>query len=109
MVGNVNNNGSSYVAAGSYQNVWSFGNRSGAVTASFDGTSYGSNVTANTVMTGGVTFGTNGSPITSGGKSLTLNGAFFSGGSGNPVAGQAGSFAISGTNYKAGGTFAAQK
>jgi len=109
MVGNVNSNGSSYVAAGSYQNVWSFGNRSGAVTASFDGTTYGSNVTANTVMTGGVTFGTNGSPITSGGKSLTLNGAFFSGGSGNPVAGQAGSFAISGTNYKAGGTFAAQK
>ena len=109
MVGNVNNNGSSYIAAGSYQNVWSFGNRSGALTATFDGTTYGSNVTANTFRTGDVTFGTNGTPITSGGKSLTVNGAFFSGGTSNPVAGQAGSFGITGTNYKAAGTFAAQK
>lgn len=109
MVGNVNNNGSAYIAAGSYQNVWSFGNRSGVVTASFDGTTYGGGVTANTVMTGGVTFGTNGTPIASGGKSLSISGAFFSGGTGNPVAGQAGSFGITGTNYKAGGTFAAQK
>jgi hypothetical protein len=92
-----------------YQNVWSFGNRSGVVTATFDGTTYGGGVTANTVMTGGATFGTNGTAITAGGRSLTLNGAFFSGGTGNPVAGQGGSFAIAGSSYKAGGTFAAQK
>ena len=68
-------------------------------------------------MTGSnaVTFGTlsaqggTSAPIVSGGKSLSLNGAFFSGGSGNPVAGQAGSFGVTGTNYKAAGTFAAQK
>ena len=64
------------------------GNRSGVVTATFDGTTYGGGVTANTVMTGGATFGTNGTAITAGGRSLTLNGAFFSGGTSNPVAGQ---------------------
>lgn len=115
MVGNVNNNGSSYIAAGSYQNVWSFGSRSGAVTATFDGTTFG-NGSTNTYMTGANTpnFGTltaqggTSAPIVAGGKSLTLNGAFMSG-TGSPVAGQAGSFAITGTNYQAGGTFAAQK
>ena len=109
MVGNVVNGGNSYVQPGSYQNVWNFGNRSGIVTATFDGTTYGGGVTANTVMTGGATFGTNGTAIAAGGRSLTLNGAFFSGGTNNPVAGQGGSFAITGTAYKAGGTFAAQK
>jgi hypothetical protein len=116
MVGNVNNGGSSYIAAGSYQNVWSFGSRSGAVTATFDGTTFG-NGSTNTYMTGSSvnTFGTltgqggSSSPIVSGSKNLTINGAFFSGGTSNPVAGQAGSFAITGTSYKAGGTFAAQK
>ncbi len=119
MVGNVNNNGSSYIAAGSYQNVWSFGGRSGAVTATFDGTTFG-NGSTNTYMTGANvnTFGTltaqggTSAPIVSGAKNLTVNGAFFSGGTGNPVAGQAGSFAVtstSGPSYKAGGTFAAQK
>src|SRR5581483_4191816 len=109
MWGNVNNNGKSYIQAGTYQNVWSFGNRSGVVTATFDGTTFGGGVTANTVMTGGATVGTNGTAITSGNKSLTLNGAFFSGGAGNPDAGQAGSFSITGNNYKAGGVFAGQK
>ncbi len=119
LIGNVNNNGSSYVAAGSYQNVWSFGSRSGAVTATFDGTTFG-NGSTNTYLTSNsgsaVTFGTlsgvggTSSAITSGTKSLSLNGAFYSGGTGNPVAGQAGSFAVTGTgNYKAAGTFAAQK
>ncbi|MBS0549785.1 MAG: FecR domain-containing protein [Proteobacteria bacterium] len=116
MVGNVNNNGSSYIAAGSYQNVWNFGSRSGAVTATFDGTTFG-NGSTNTYMTGASTpnFGTlsaqggTSAPIVAGGRSLTLNGAFMSGGAGNPVAGQAGSFAVTGTNYQAGGTFAAQK
>jgi len=40
-------------------------------------------------------------------KTLNLNGAFV--GSGNPPQGQAGSFSITGGNYKAGGIFAAQK
>ena len=116
MVGNVGNNDRGYVAAGSYQNVWSFGSRSGAVTATFDGTTFG-NGSTNTYMTGAnaVTFGTltaqggTSAPIVAGSKSLSINGAFFSGGAGNPVAGQAGSFSITGTNYKAAGTFAAQK
>jgi len=113
---NVGNNDRGYVAAGSYQNVWSFGSRSGAVTATFDGTTFG-NGSTNTYMTGAnaVTFGTltaqggTSAPIVAGSKSLSINGAFFSGGAGNPVAGQAGSFSITGTNYKAAGTFAAQK
>jgi len=112
LVGNVNNNGSSYVQAGTYQNVWNFGSRNGAATVNFDGRTYGGPTTVNTVMTGGQTFGTNGTPIASGDRSLTLNGAFMSGGPGKPVAGQAGNFAINSTtgpSYKAGGTFAAQK
>jgi hypothetical protein len=117
MIGNVVNGGNSYIAAGTYQNVWSFGSQSGAVTATFDGTTYGTGST-NTYLnasSGSVNFGTltgvggTSAPIVSGGKSLTLNGAFFSGGTGNPVAGQAGSFGITGTNYQAGGTFAAKK
>jgi hypothetical protein len=110
MVGNVANGANSYVQAGSYQNVWSFGSQSGVVTASFDGTSFGGGVTANTVKTGDVTFGTGTGGISAGGKTLTLNGAFFSSASnGSNAAGQAGSFAITGSAYKAAGTFAAQK
>jgi trimeric autotransporter adhesin len=110
MVGNVVNGANSYVQAGSYQNVWSFGSQNGVVTANFDGTSFGGGVTANTFKTGDVTFGTSSGGITAGGKTLTLNGAFFSSASnGSNAAGQAGSFAITGSAYKAGGTFAAQK
>jgi hypothetical protein len=113
MVGNVNNNGVSYIAAGSYQNAWNFGTRSGVATVTFDGTTFGGGTTANTFNTAGtVTFGTQGTPITSGNKSLTLNGAFFQNGTSNPAAGQAGNFSITNTTgnpYKAAGTFAAQK
>lgn len=113
MVGNVNNNGVSYIAAGSYQNAWNFANRNGVATITFDGTTFGGGTTANTFNTAGtVTFGTQGTPITSGNKSLTLNGAFFQNGTSNPAAGQAGNFAITNTTgnpYKAAGTFAAQK
>jgi hypothetical protein len=42
------------------------------------------------------------------GRSLTLNGAFTSSAS-TVAAGQMGNFAITGPNYKAGGSFAAQK
>ena len=116
MIGNVVNGGNSYIASGTYQNVWSFGSQSGAVTATFDGTTYG-NGSTNTYLnasSGSVNFSTStgvggtSAPIVSGGRSLSLNGAFFSGG-GNAVAGQAGSFGVTGTNYQAGGTFAAKK
>ena len=113
MVGNVANGLNSYVAAGSYSNTWSFASGTGVVTAKYDGATFGGGVTANTILSGNNTTNfANISPIPSSGiagRSLSLSGSFFSGGSGNPVAGQAGSFAISGAGYKAGGIFAAQK
>lgn len=112
LVGNVANNGASYVAAGSYTNQWSFGQRSGIATVKFDGATFGGGVTANTVMNGnGPTFTSTGNGIGSSGvpgRSLTLNGAFFASPT-DPAKGQGGSFAVTGTGYQAGGTFAAQK
>jgi hypothetical protein len=109
MVGNVVNGLSSYVAAGSYQNVWSFAAAKGTVTATFDGATFGGGLSYNTATTSGSNFATISSPsLTSGGRTLSLSGSFYSSSS-SPVAGQAGSFGITGTGYKAGGTFAAQK
>jgi hypothetical protein len=112
MIGNVVNGVNSYVAAGSYSNTWNFAGRSGVVTANFDGATFGGGVTANTFLSGNTTNFANTSPIPSSGvagRNLNFSGSFFSGGPSNPVAGQAGSFAISGSGYKAGGTFAGQK
>jgi len=111
MVGNVQNGGSSYIAAGSYTNQWSFGSRSGIASISFDGATYGGGLTANTVMNGGGPTFSTASPLAStnvNGRSLTLSGSFFSSPS-VPAAAQAGSFAITGSSYTAGGTFAAGK
>jgi hypothetical protein len=105
MIGNVNNNGSSYLGAGSYSNAWNFGSQTGRVTASFDGTSFSGNTK---LVTGTVNF-TNDGNIAGGSRNMTLNGAFFSNGASNPAAGQAGNFAVTGTNYNAAGTFKAQK
>jgi hypothetical protein len=118
MVGNVVSGSSSYIASGTYQNIWNFGSRAGTVGATFDGTTYGSTTAGNFNTTNPVgtnTFSTNGAGnLTTGNNTLSLNGAFFSNGTANPVAGQAGSFAVTGTgtgaaSYQAGGTFAAKK
>jgi hypothetical protein len=111
MVGNVLNNGSAYIAAGSYTNQWSFGARSGIATITFDGARYGGGITANTVLNGGgPTFQTTAPLPSSGvtGRSLTLNGSFFASPS-DPAKYQAGSFGVTGAAYKAGGIFAGQK
>lgn len=111
MIGNVVNGTSSYVAAGSYTNQWSFGPRTGIATINFDGASYGGGLSANTALNGGgPTFSTIAPLPSSGvpGRNLGLNGAFFSSPT-VPAKGQAGSFAVTGTAYQAGGTFAAQK
>jgi hypothetical protein len=102
-IGNVVNGRAQYIAAGTYTNVWSFQTQTGQVTiGNFDGATY----TGSAALTGGtVQFA---GPLTGAGRTGALNGAFYSG-PGNPVAGQAGNFSITGTGYKAGGTFASQK
>jgi hypothetical protein len=105
-VGNVVNGPARYIAAGTYTNVWSFQTQTGQVTiGNFDGATY----TGATKLTAGTVqfqnFGPLSGPL---GRSGSLDGAFFSS-PGNPVAGQAGKFNITGPGYKAGGTFAGQK
>lgn len=99
--GNVADGNRQYLQAGSYSNNWNFGSRTGATSVSFDGTNFSGNTSAST---GSVNFS---GSITQGSKTLNLNGSFV--GSGTPPAGQMGSFSITGTNYKAAGSFAAQK
>lgn len=112
MFGHVRNGNSSYVAAGSYTNNWSFGSQTGKASINFDGATYGSNITANTQLNGGgPTFSTpTPLPSVSGptGRDLSLSGAFVNA-PGVTAKGQMGTFTITGTGYKAGGTFAAQK
>lgn len=111
MLGNVNNSGnSSYLVAGTYSNTWSFASQTGAVTASFDGAGF-HGTTA--LSSGTVNFATT-APIAStgaAGRSLTLNGSFFSAptGANAATAYQAGRFGVTGANYQASGTFAAQR
>jgi len=112
MVGNVVNGVNSYVAAGTYVNVWNFASRGGTVSATFDGANFGGGITANTVSNAGTSNFATSAPVPSTGvptlRSLSVNGSFFSGG-GSAAAYQAGSFGITGTGYKAGGIFAGQK
>ena len=102
-VGNVLNGSNAYVAAGTYTNAWNFGTQTGAVAiGNFDGATYAGTAS---LVSGSVQF--TGS-IAGAGRTGSVNGAFFS----SPTVaakGQAGSFAITGPAYKAGGTFAAQK
>lgn len=105
-VGNVVNNGASYVAAGSFTGVWNFAAQNGTVAINnFDGTNY-----AGAASQSGGTAATasqfNGS-IAGGGRTGSVTGSFFTGSV--PAQGMGGSFAISGPNYKAGGTFAGQR
>ena len=109
MVGNVLNNGKSYIAPGAYNSVWSFGQRNGITTAAFDGVTYGGGTTPNTYMTGnGPSFTAPTLPAAGAARTMTTQGAFFSSPS-DPAKYQAGRFTINGTNYMGGGTFAAQK
>jgi hypothetical protein len=112
LLGAVKNGASTYLAAGSYTNSWGFGPQTGKAFVKFDGATFGSNITANTALQGGgPTFSTP-TPLPSvtgpSGRHLTLNGSFMNA-PGVPAKGQAGAFAITGTGYKAGGTFAGQR
>lgn len=107
-IGNVVNGPNSYVAVGSYAGSWSFASQSGTSSINnFDGGSYSAPVAlvGGTVQFTGALTGSGGAA----GRTGAVSGAFFSNGAGNPVAGQAGSFSISGAGYKAGGIFAGQK
>jgi hypothetical protein len=106
MVGVVNNAGSVYGGAGSYQNTWNFANRNGAFNGTFDGRAY-SGTTQATAGSNGQTFtGT----FSGGGGTGGLNGAFFASPT-DAAKYQAGTFSI-GTNsapYKASGVFGGQR
>ncbi len=112
IIGNVDNGGNSYLAAGSFQNSWNFAARSGAVKidqfdkGTFTGTATSAAGSAN--FTGSFV-GTRGAhQLLSG----TLNGSFFKSASDvarEAPAGMGGAFAITGQSYKAAGTFAAQR
>ena len=101
-------------AAGSYTNQWNFGSRTGVATVNFDGASFGGGITPNTIgsisnsnfQTIAPMAATNGGLAA--GRSLNLNGSFTSSAS-TVAAGQMGNFSITGPNYQAGGSFAAQK
>jgi hypothetical protein len=97
MTGNVQNGGSLYNATGSYSSTWSFASRAGTFNANFDGTRYYggaiANVASGTSFIGG---------FVGGYRVGTLAGSFFGPGAAN----QAGSFAIIGPQYGAGGIFA---
>ena len=102
-VGNVVNGSASYVAAGTYTNTWNFASQTGAVAISnFDGASYSGTAT---LTPGTVQFNAS---LTGAGRTGAVNGAFFNSPT-VPAKYQAGSFSVTGSGYKAGGTFAAQK
>lgn len=102
-VGSVVNGANAYVAVGNYSNVWNFSSQTGAVTISnFDGATY----SGSAALTGGT--GNFTATLAGAGRTGAVAGSFFSSSS-TPAKGQAGAFSVTGPNYKAGGTFAAQK
>ncbi|WP_428249885.1 FecR domain-containing protein [Ferrovibrio sp.] len=103
VIGNVNNNGSRYVAIGNYTQSWNFATKGGTTTiTSFDNLA---NITGALNSANGRDF--NGS-LSGTGITGQLAGSFFKGGT-DPVKAAAGNFTLTGTNYQAAGTFAAQK
>lgn len=103
VVGNVNNGGARYVAFGTYNQSWNFGTKAGTATiTSFDNIS---NISGSLASSNGRDFG---GSISGGGVSGNLAGSFFKGGT-DAVKAAAGNFTLTGTNYQAAGTFAAQK
>ncbi len=101
--GSVDNNGVRYQAVGKFQNSWDFGSQSGSITVTnFDGENFsGGAVSASNKRD----FAGSGS---NDGKSISFHGSFYKGGS-DASKEQGGQFHITGTNYKAGGTFAAAR
>ena len=116
MSGVVVNNGRLSTASGTYQNAWNVGQRMGAVTATFDGATYGNGSLNTKVVGSGPAFVTTAPlPSVSGpaGRSLSLAGNFIGSG-GVPSAqgsagAQAGVFGITGPRYVAGGVFQGTK
>ena len=102
-IGNVRNGAASYIAAGSYSNSWNFASQTGNVAISnFNGASYSGTAA---LTSGTVQFTGN---LSGAGRTGSLAGAFFSSPT-DPAKGQAGTFAVQGTGYKAAGTFAGQR
>jgi hypothetical protein len=108
--GAVTNGYYSYMAQGTYQNVWSFGSRSGVATINFDGAQYGGGSTPNTFAVGNTSYFAGAMNSTSGpSRQLGLVGTFGST-PGSPAQNQTGVFAATdGANYGAVGTFSATR
>ena len=115
MTGAVNNNGHFSLKSGIYTNAWDVGQRKGAVTATFDGATYGNGSLNTRVVGNGPAFVTTAPlPSVSGpARNLSLGGVFTgSGGVPNSPAStgnQVGVFAITGNNYGAAGVFNGKK
>ena len=103
MAGFASNNGQPTAANGTFQNVWNFGSRTGVFTGNFDRQSYSG--TTGPTAPGSTTFA---GTFNGGNRSGTLNGAFFSSPT-DAAAYQAGTFAIRGSGYRAGGVFGGQR
>jgi hypothetical protein len=101
----IDNNGQSYLAAGTFSNAVNFGTRIGAVTiGGLDGTNYTGavNLTPSSTLFAGNLTGSVGS------RYAAINGSFFQGGASNstPLYGEmAGSLTLGGTNYLGSGVF----
>lgn len=97
--GSVDNNGTRYQAVGKFENAWDFSNQSGSVTVTnFDGENFSSvSVSAS-----------NRREFAGSGSNSTKSISFYKGGT-DATKEQGGQFHVQGTNYKAGGTFAAAR
>jgi hypothetical protein len=109
----VRNGRSVYFAHGTYQNIWSFGNRSGVATIQVDKTTYGGGNTPNTFAAGknGAAFHNNAPLASTSGpqdRRIThLNGHFTS--KSGPASNQQGGIILDGRNYEGVGVFNAKK
>ncbi|TWT01722.1 FecR domain-containing protein [Reyranella sp. CPCC 100927] len=104
IIGNVTNGNNRYLAAGAFQHGWNFGSRSGTVTiTNFDGANY-----SGTSSAAAWTPQNFAASIAGAGRTGSLNGSFFRSPA-DPVAYQAGSFAINGAGYRATGIFAGKR
>jgi hypothetical protein len=113
IIGNVENDaGRSYVAVGNYSNAWNFGSREGNLNiTNFDGANYAGS-TSGSPGTSNFSGNFTGTSAGATNRSGQLWGAHFNAPGGDGAAAyQAGNFKLnsSETNYKAAGTFAAQR
>lgn len=111
--GDVEANNRAYFASGSFQQTWSFASRSGSLTINqFDGTNFKGTASSPASAANPADFTGNfsGTKTGVGALSGTLSGSFLQSAgavSGQPPASMGGSFAISGSAYRASGTFSA--